>query len=192
MTFKFWTVQKYTTLNTVLSDGIYEADFSKSWYTSLGKEQSYFYRDILTCYRNANRNRMLLYRGLIYAFAWNKDNQYITPFDSYQEFYEFIKKSKPAIASLWKQLAQPDACVLELEYDIEEFNPMFVDINDFQALMPPVMALPPYTNETLQDIWENLNHGEIIQSVFPSFLIQAHLPYIHKKHVKGVYPIFDI
>lgn len=186
---KFWTVQKYATLNTVLKQGIYQPDFSKSWYASQGEDNADFYDCVRKYFNHANETG---YPGLIFAFAQNKTNKYIEEFTNYVEFYQFIGSSKNAIKSLWKQIATPDACVLELEYDTALFNPLFIDINDFQALMPPVMFMPPYTEENLHKVAENFYDGVIAPSVFPSYLIQAHAPFIKRENIVGVYPIFDI
>ena len=80
---------------------------------------------------------------------------------------------------------------MELNYT-ESFNPIFIDINDFQFLMPPIMLLPPYTKESLLRIQRNIIQGQITVSEFPSNVIQAHLPYIKKENIVNAYQMFDV
>lgn len=49
-------------------------------------------------------------------------------------------------------------------------------VNKFS--MPPLMIMPPY--------------GIIRPSVFPSGLIQAHLPYIKSENITNIYPMFKL
>ena len=81
--------------------------------------------------------------------------------------------------------------VLELEYE-ENFNPIFIDINDFQLLMPPRMILPPYTGESFGRILNDISLGRVSSSEFPSYLFQAHLPDIKKENIINVYPVFSL
>lgn len=189
---KLWTVQKYEALNTILNQGVYQPDFSKSWYASQGEIEDSFYGALTEMFCNLNGIEL---PGLVFCFAKNRDNQYIDEFASYEEFQQFIASRKAAIQSLWKQIATPDACVLELEYPdqmLNLVNLMFIDINDFQALMPPVMYMPPYTREVVLNIMKDLSQGIVRASVFPTFLVQAHIPNIRKDNLRGVYPIFQI
>lgn len=93
--------------------------------------------------------------------------------------------------SLWNQLGAEDAVILELDVPAD-FNPVFIDLNDFQFLMPPVMPLPPYTPESVSRIINDIQHGVITRSEFPSDVIQAHLPNIEIKNVTGCYPLFSL
>ena len=186
---KLWTVQKYTALNEILKRGIYQPDFSRSWYASQGEMEGLFYGTLIEMFASLNGVQV---PGLIFTFAKNVDNQCIKDFASYEEFQQFICSRKAAIKSLWNQIAQPDACILELEYTNAAFNPMFIDINDFQALMPPVMEMPPYTKEVIAQIFQDFSQGIIRPSMFPTFLLQAHVPNIKRENLRGVYPIFRI
>ena len=80
---------------------------------------------------------------------------------------------------------------MELNYE-ERFNPIFIDINDFQFLMPPIMLLPPYTKNSILRIRQDIVYGQTSVSEFPSNVMQAHLPYIEKENIVNVYPIFEI
>jgi len=84
-----------------------------------------------------------------------------------------------------------DFSALEEDYE-DNFNPIFIDMNDFQFLMPPIMLLPPYTSESINRILEDITQGQICVSEFPSYVIQAHLPYIEKRNVINIYPMFEL
>lgn len=60
--------------------------------------------------------------------------------DNFTSFYSFIQNKRAVIESLWNELSSKDAVILELNYD-DNFNPIFLDINDFQFLMPPIFFL---------------------------------------------------
>ena len=81
--------------------------------------------------------------------------------------------------------------IIELNYE-DNFNPIFIDMNDFQFLMPPIMLLPPYTAESINRILEDITQDQICVSEFPSYVIQAHLPYIEKRNVINIYPMFEL
>lgn len=107
------------------------------------------------------------------------------------EFKEFIKNKQPVIGSFWRQIDKENSVIIELDYE-DDFNPIYIDINDFQFLMPPIMLLYPYTEESISRILRDIRMGEITLSDFPSNVIQAHLPYIEKKNVVNVYPLFEV
>lgn len=117
----------------------------------------------------------------------------ISPFSSktIEEFETFIKSKKAVIGALWNTFINDNSVIIELDYN-ENFNPILIDINDFQFLMSPLMLLPPYTKESENRILNDINLGQITASEFQSNVIQAHLPYIEKKHVMNIYPIFDL
>ena len=89
---------------------------------------------------------------------------------------------KDVVVYFWNKFKNDDSVILELEYQ-ESFNPIFIDVNDFQFLMPPVDLHPllPYTNLDIDKLYESINKGVCISSKYPSYLIQAHLPYIKKR-----------
>ena len=108
-----------------------------------------------------------------------------------EEFKEFIKSKHAVIEGFWKQLDKDNSMIIELNYE-DNFNPIFIDMNDFQFLMPPIMLLPPYTAESINRILEDITQGQICVSEFPSYVIQAHLPYIEKRNVINIYPMFEL
>ena len=71
-------------------------------------------------------------------------------------------------------------------------NPLLIDLNDFQFLMPPIQYFPPYTEKSVDRICTDLEKGQIRQSEFPSYVIQAHIPYIAPRDLVNVYPLFEL
>ena len=69
-------------------------------------------------------------------------------------------------------------------------NPLLIDLNDFQFLMPPIQYFPSYTEKSVDRICTDLEKGQIRQSEFPSYVIQAHIPYIAPGDLVNVYPLF--
>lgn len=51
---------------------------------------------------------------------------------------------------------------LDIEYD---FNPIFMDINDFQYIMPPQVVLPPFDNKSLAYIMFNAAYGVLLDQL---------------------------
>lgn len=84
-----------------------------------------------------------------------------------------------------------NSVVVELEYPAP-FNPLFIDINDFQFLMPPIMVIPPYTAQSARQIAADLQRDEISRSEFPGGVIQAHLPCIRQENVCNLYRLFEL
>ncbi|MGN0676257.1 MAG: hypothetical protein ACI4K5_00755 [Ruminococcus sp.] len=184
---KFWTVQKTAVVNTVNKFGGFSPDFNKSDYIEINPDLKSLYDVILSSFNQVNN---VMFSGLIFSFMKSDDkNIYQIP-DIYS-FYDLIKEKKPVIKSLWENLSSKDTVILELDYS-ENFNPIYIDINDFQFLMPPIMIMPPYTDKDIQYLLEDIQNGIIRPSVFPSGLIQAHLPYIKSENITNIYPMFKL
>ena len=71
-------------------------------------------------------------------------------------------------------------------------NPLLIDLTDFQFLMPPIQYFPPYTEKSVDRICTDLEKGQIRQSEFPSYVIQAHIPYIAPRDLVNVYTLFEM
>lgn len=184
---KFWTVQKTTVVDTVNKSGIFSPDFSKSDYVAMKPKLKNLYNVILLSFNKVN-NVML--PGLIFSFMAS-DNKKIYPISDIHSFNDLINEKKPVIEDLWENLCSNDTVILELDYS-KEFNPIYIDVNDFQFLMPPITIIPPYTDNDIQYLLEDINNGIIRPSVFPSGLIQAHLPYIKSENITNIYPMFKL
>ncbi len=184
---KFWTIQTREVLEMIQKDGVYQPDFSKSRYLNENEALNDLYYFILQAFNSQNQKNL---RGLIFAFA-RSDDRSIYPIGTIEEFYSFMQSKKAVLGGFLKNIDKNNSVIMELNYT-ESFNPIFIDINDFQFLMPPIMLLPPYTKESLLRIQRNIIQGQITVSEFPSNVIQAHLPYIKKENIVNAYQMFDV
>lgn len=180
-------MQKRNVMNSVLSGKEYQPIFAISDYVQIEPGLKNLYDILLKSYNKNNNTNFL---GLIFGFAVVYQSE-IRHFHDYNSFRNFIISRKPAILSLWKHFLSQDCVVLELEYD-DDFNPIAIDINDFQFLMPPIVPFPPYTENSVQRLIENMMLGITERSVLPSDLLQVHAPYINKNNIIGVYPMFEL
>lgn len=184
---KFWTIQNKSVIEIIQKEGIYQPDFGKSRYLKLDKRLNDLYSVILQSFNQINKKDL---PGIVYAFAKGDSNR-IYSLESIEEFEKFIKIKKLVIEGFWKQLDKDDSVIIELDYE-NCFNPIFIDINDFQFLMPPIMRVYPYTKESISRILNDIKQGQITVSEFQSNVIQAHLPCIEKKNIVNTYPVFEL
>ena len=184
---KFWTIQTKDVIESIQEKGMYQPDFKSSRYLQINKKLGDLYSVILDSFNHINKSNL---PGIIYAFA-KSDNNRIYSIDNIEEFEDFIKSKRAVIGGFWKQLDKENSVIIELNYE-NNFNPIFIDVNDFQLLMPPIMLLYPYTNESIDRILRDITQGQITISEFPSNVIQAHLPYIEKRNIVSTYPVFDL
>jgi hypothetical protein len=184
---RFWTVQKKEVINEVYKNGFFQPDFNLSDSIEKNPELSNLYNLVLNSFNNINGTNL---PGLIFTFVKaNKDSEHFEYMENIDEFYKFIQKSRPSIQSLWNTLCKQDVVIVELEYS-EKINPIYIDINDFQFLMPPIMLFPPYTQQSINNITDDIANGIIRRSDFPSYVIQAHLPCISKENIVNIYEMF--
>jgi hypothetical protein len=185
---KFWTIQTKDVVEHILENGVYQPNFDRSRYLQANESLAVLYSVILQSFNEINHTDL---PGVVFSFAKN-DNNTIYSIDSIEEFEEFIKNKRNVLGSYWLHLDKENSVILELDYEDYSFNPIFIDLNDFQFLMPPFMVLPPYTEDSAARIVDNILQGRISISEFPSYVIQAHLPYIEKSNVVNIYPVFDL
>ncbi len=187
---KFWTLQTKRVIEEALNSGVYQPDFAKSTYLQEIPEFEPLYDLILDSYNQVNGDNR---PGLIFSFLYSDDERCFY-FDSFDAFYAGIQKRKAAILSLWKHLkATPDMYIVELKYDGPiNFNPILIDINDFQFLRPPISFPFPYVPQDVERLHRALRGGYLEKSRFPSYLIQAHLPCIQAKNIGEIYEVFDL
>ena len=186
--FRFWTVQHKSVLDVVEMNGYYQADISKSPFVIQSPPLEELYRFLLDSFNKTNDFRL---NGLIFGFAYRRDSQ-ICSFQNIHEFAAFVRQKRNAIATLWRKLCSEDYVVMCLDYPEDSFNPLFIDINDFQFLMPPITILPPYSYKSIARIVTDIRHARISSGEFPSYLIQAHLPVIHEKNITEMYHMFSL
>ena len=186
--FRFWTVQHKSVLDVVAMNGFYQADVSKSPFVLENPPREELYRFLLDAFNKAND---FCLNGLIFGFAYREDSQ-IHGFQDIYEFAAFLRQKKNVINILWKRFCSDDYVILCLDYPEDSFNPLFIDMNDFQFLMPPITILPPYTYDSIARIVTDIRHARISPGELPSYLIQAHLPVIHRENITEVYRMFSL
>lgn len=180
---KIWTLQKKEILCHIEQTGFYQPDFSMSSYLRQFPALGALYNRVL---RSFNRHNHSDLPGLVFAFT-GSDNQYIYDLPTIDDFFSHMTPRMGAIRSLWKHLTEQQECVLlELEYP-DTFNPIYIDINDFQFLMPPLVTAPPYTPEDVHRLNELIDIGRIAPSIFSSGIIQVHLPWIARENIVACY-----
>lgn len=183
---KFWTVQNKEIINLVNKNGVFYSDFIKSNYLKLNTNLKDLYNLVLESFNKINELNL---RGIIFAFS-QSDSQSVYEIENFTSFYSLIQNKRAVIESLWNELKSNDVVILELNYN-ENFNPIFLDINDFQFLMPPIVFPYPFSEQDIERICWSIENGEITRSVFSSNVIQAHLPYIKSENIVNTYPMFD-
>lgn len=190
---KYWTVQSKDVLDKILTDGMYQPDFSQSAYprkfnhSELEKGLFEVYAHVLKAFNHINGVEL---PGVVFAFL-QSDGEHIYSIDTVAEFVTFIMSKEYALGGYWANIDKENSVLMELEYE-NNFNPILVDFNDFQYIMPPLMQMPPYTEDSFLRIAEDIEYGRITPSEFPSNIIQAHLPWIKKENLLNVYPVFEL
>lgn len=180
---KVWTIQSSQVYDILSREGFYQPNFYQSTYLEQIPELTELYHFVLESFNQINQCSL---PGLVFGFM-KSDNSAIYSINSIDEFLAFLQEKTYAMGSLIRNICKTDSLIMELEYP-EQFNPIFIDINDFQALMPPMGPMQPYTYLALSRLIEHIAQGQIGPSVLPSGVIQAHLPYISMAdHVVDIY-----
>ena len=189
---KFWTIQKRSVLDTIEREGVYYPDNEKSQFVAENPELLRLYQQFTDSFNRWNDTEC---KGLVFLFVGCNDMDFYSElhFETYDEFKAYMKKYGPGkIDALWKKLIADDSVVLELEFDEYFCQTLTIDINDFQFLMPPVLIIPPYTKDSLEQLKLSIKCGDFDESDFPSGILQDHRPYIKKENIVGVYETFQI
>lgn len=195
---QFWTVQKRSVLDTVIQEGAYLPSISASDYIRNIPMLSQTYSNIHKIFCDLNGYDPLAVSGMVFGFAkrvtFGDDDVQVVPYTDYEDFRQSIGFNREAVLSLWREFEKSDEeyVVLDLCYT-EEFNWMALDINDFQAIMPPITLGPPFRGEaSLERILLSLSSGVPTMSELPTTLYQVHAPYITRRNVRYVYPMFPL
>lgn len=186
-TVKMWTIQKKSIIDEVMKTGIYEPDFKKSDYVAENEELEKLYSFLLACYNGVNGTDC---NGLIFTFMKMIDDT-VHFFKDYDDFKGFICQNSGMIQSYWEKEAQKDNVIVELEIE-SNLNPLLIDINNWQLLMPPIMVLPPYTEDDVEMITDWLRNGTFGRGYYNPAIMQAHIPCIKKENIIGIYDMFNI
>lgn len=184
---KFWTIQTKDVLEHVNNSGVFQPDFSESRYLKRNTNLKKLYDFVLKSFNTVNDMDL---PGLVYAFA-KSDGKSIYSIEDFNEFCTFIKDKHDVVGGFWSAIEKNQAIIIELAYD-DYFNPIFIDINDFQFLMPPIIKIGGYSEKSIERICNDIRTGRITSSEFPSNVIQAHLPCIKRENIIQTYPIFEL
>ena len=185
--FTVWTVQKRAALNTCLTYDYFCPDFEKSDYLSRIPDLKYLYDMLLEAYNNMNSETL---KGLVFSFCL-EENGRISSFTNYEQFKCYITQNRCVVQSLWKSFEAMDCVILKLRLR-QTNNPLYIDFNNFQLLMPPITILPPYTEDYFKNLVDKWTSGQYVKGILNSGLVQAHLPALVKEDLLGVYPMFTI
>ena len=185
--FTVWTVQKRAALNTCLTYDYFCPDFEKSDYLSRIPDLKYLYDMLLEAYNNMNSETL---KGLVFSFCL-EENGRISSFTNYEQFKWYITQNRSVVQSLWKSYEAMDCVILKLRLR-QTNNPLYIDFNNFQLLMPPITILPPYTEDYFKNLVDKWTSGQYVKGILNSGLVQAHLPALVKEDLLGVYPMFTI
>ena len=192
----FWTIQSKKVLDIIEKEGEYHPDIDKSIYLDKFKKTADteldmytgnvdLYKLITACASQINNYFPL--NGLVFCFCKIQDG-YITAFKNKEDFESYMHEKEDAVKSLLENLNNSDHVLLHLEFNERFWNPLFIDINDYQFLMPPIIAMPPYKEEDVGRIQSYVAQG-VCYPIFSSGIIQAHLPYITKSMIKESFEI---
>lgn len=185
---KLWTVQKNFIIDHIMKNGEYTPVFQESDYAKKIPKLAVLYDYLLESFNHIHGKK---FEGLVFCFTGANEYNQPAEIPSYTEFMQTVTGHKEAVKSLWNTLAGEDVSVLELDIPFL-FNPLYIDVNDFQFLMPPIMVLPPYTERSSELCSRILRYGIYQPSPLPSGLIQAHIPSICRDDIVKVHPMFSI
>ncbi|HAJ96380.1 MAG TPA: hypothetical protein DCO72_01410 [Ruminococcus sp.] len=185
---RYWTVQTRDVVEQIHENGIFEPDFKKSRYINkINSDLSELYDFILQSFNHVNHMSL---SGVVFAFTAYKDSTlYIL--ETIEDFQKIIRWRAEVIGGLWRNFDPNNHVVLEVEY-LDDFNPVYMDINDFQFMMPPVRLLPPYSSDFSEKFRQNVSSGIFTESPLPSGLLQVHLPYIKEENLIAVHDFFSL
>lgn len=179
---KIWTIQSVDVIRIIQEEGEYHADINKSWYIQNNPKIFTGYNFLLTAFNKINN---LKENGLIFGFTKLDKNSFVDIKDT-SDFASFILEKQTFLLPLLRFLTSKDCKIVELEVE-DNFNPIYMDYNDFQLLVPPIIHDEIFTLEDDIRLRKNLNKGCFNKSSFPTGIIQAHLPKITKKQICEIY-----
>ncbi len=200
----FWTVQKKSLIEQIKNTGIYQPNFSKSPYLDA---QAEFIKGLMNGYNSLEYNLNILYgfildsfnhcnnsdyKGLVFTFQFYDKEGRIYQANTFEKFKEEIVSKRDAIRSLWSKYFNKDEYSVVHVVKEMDFNPICIDMNNFQALMPPISLGAPFSKEYYNNLCELLSEGEFCVSLIPSYIVQAHIPNIMQGDIEGIYPLFEL
>lgn len=177
---KMWTIQSKAVVDEIKRTGEYLPDFHKSHYYNEpsihGSTTQGTYDFLLNAFNAVNKSNV---SGVIFGFAKvGTDN----PIKNYEEFITFMEDNNDVINTLYF-INNADFKVLELQYE-DTFNPLIIDYNDWQIIMPPPMHA---FEQHIPNILNSLTNGEYHDPPIVPRISQLHAPYIKSENIIGVY-----
>lgn len=179
-----WSIQQKQILDSIQNGHVYYPDINKSPFVAENPQLRQLYQLVLTAFNHHNQTNAT---GVIFGFMVVKDN-HVQEIQTYDEFIEFLNKNRPVMDSLLKKFNRTDYEIVQLVYP-EHMNPIKIDINDFQYLMPPRMVLPPFDATDFYTIEQNILNNQVKLSKLPSNVIQVHAPFILKDNIVARYSL---
>ena len=183
---KIWTIQSYDVIEIIEKNETYFADFKKSSYLRQNENLKEIYTLLLNSFNHLNNESL---SGLIFGFATSTSNN-IIEIESIQSFKDFLNDNADIIGGFINKIDKSNSVIIELDLEVD-FNPVCLDINDFQFLMPPIMIMHPFTKESVNRIVNNIANGICEYSELPTKVFQFHIPYIKKSDIVNIYK-FDL
>lgn len=179
---KFWTIQEENILTIIEKQQTYYPDIYKSRYLS----SKSLYNLVLNSFNTLNNMNI---KGLIFAFAKNNQGSPVQ-IENINAFETFIKQNRSVVGCFLKALTSK-SIILELNYT-QDFNPIYIDFNDFQYLMPPFIPIDVNSENSKNVITNNIKLGQFNPLILPCQVVQAHLPYIKQENIVNTYSMFKI
>lgn len=181
---KIWTIQSKEVIKTIMEKKEFHANISQSRFVECDPRLLDLYYFMLNSFNMHNNTKE---DGLIFGFAQYKNNQ-ICEIPNFPAFKKFLEEKYDYLYGLIQTLIQRNCEIVELEVK-EQFNPIYIDINDFQFLMPEIQHGSNFTPQDHMKLLLNIEQGHFNASSEPSGVIQVHLPFIKKDQICDIYTL---
>lgn len=204
---QLWTVQRTEDVAKAFKDGLFQPDFSESYYIKHNdvnpEDFKVLYQWVLNSFNRFNGTQV---PGVIFAFAPGEFSKKENTTEIYQteglrDLLEFIKMHENQLKSLWNTFWKRNVeggkhsqmCIVELDVDIENLDLRWIEYNNFSYVIPPFMPMPPFPIGFEEKIIKSLLAStSILPSPLPSGIYQAHLPNLKKQEIKNVYNMVNL
>lgn len=177
-----WSIQKTSVVEQALNEGLYQPDFKKSTFVKQNPQLLALYDLLVTGFNVHNHVHV---PGVIFGF-FRTDGQQVYEIRSIEEFGEFLYRNRPVMKALLESYDGRDYEIVMLDYP-DNVQPLFIDINDFQYIMPPEVVVPPFTENDVDRIKYQLITNQPGVSRLPTEVIQGHFANIRRENIVGRY-----
>lgn len=187
--FYIWTVQKNIVIDFIMKEGSFQPSFEKSDTVANRPEMRDLYGVMLENFNHLNGFDL---PGLLFGYM-NTDGSHVLSFGSYEELTHILREKRSAIQTQWEyyQNAPEEYSLVKVAIP-STYEPMPIDVNDYNYLIPPIEPKPPFNKDDLAKILHNLRHGKVRMSPLPSGLMQVHMPFLKKEYIQELHPLFDL